>query len=275
MVRGARRHVPLPVSADDPMELEAYETIIVESHGPVGVLTLNRPEKGNSVTRRMCREAMEVLERMVEDTELAVLILSGSGDQIFCSGTDLNEIRQARDAGDETLTQEVVALHAKVAAFPKPLIAAVNGKAFGGGALFAINCDLRIVADSASFAFVGTKLGIVTGASRLPAIVGAPKAKELIFTGRPIGAAEALSMGLANQVVRFQSLREAALEMANSIAANSLVALCYAKEVIDLATMESAAVEREEAIARQLLGNRESDKRLRGRIDEVVRKKSP
>jgi enoyl-CoA hydratase len=118
----------------------------------------------------------------------------------------------------------------------KPTIAAVNGYAYGGGAVFAIHCDIRVCSEQAKFRFVGATYGLVVGASQLPRIVGPPAAKELIFTARVVDAEEAVKIGLANRVVPHGELPTAVSEMALAIAANSPTAVIASKEVIDVGT---------------------------------------
>jgi len=152
----------------------------------------------------------------------------------------------------------------------KPLIAAVNGYAYGGGAVFAINCDIRIASEHARFRFVGASYGLSVGASQLPRLVGGPIAKELIFTARTVDAEEALRIGLVNQVEPLARLEDAVLEMAGAIAQNSPEAIRASKEVIDIATANKDAARRELEHNLKLRGSEEHRERFRQAAERVL-----
>ncbi len=204
--------------------------------GRVGIITLNRPHRLNAINLHLLRAFMSHLEAARQDDKAAVVILTGAG-RAFCAGEDLKETAAGKDAAawmEETgRLQEVQRLIMKLG---KPLIAAVKGYALGGGCEFAMSCDIRIAADSAVFGFPETGVGLTVttaGTKLLTQIVGLGKAKELIFTGDFIDAAEARAIGLANKVVPDESLLEASLSMAEKIAERSPLALSLSRRAID------------------------------------------
>lgn len=246
-----------------------YQALIVESHGTVKLVRLNRPDKHNAVSRQMAEDLIACLDLLEEDDSVHVIVLTGAGEKAFCAGADMAEAAFLPD-GEERRDFAAQAA-ARLARVRKPLIAAVNGYAYGGGAVFAINCDVRICSDTARFRFVGASYGLVVGASRLPSIVGAPTAKDLIFTARTVDAEEAFRIGLANRVVPLGDLEEAALAMAGQIAEHSLPALIASKEVIDLASGWLEAAKRELEHNLTLRQGEDHRRRFRAAAERVVR----
>jgi enoyl-CoA hydratase len=163
---------------------------------------------------------------------------------------------------------------ARVAAFPKPAIAAVNGYAFGGGAVLACACDLRLASERASFRFPGASYGLVVGGSQLPRIVGAPKAKELIFTARVVDAQEAERIGLVNRLVPHDELDATAWELALQIAQQSPPAVRWSKAVIDAATTVERGVTLETEANRALRGSPDHVARFRDATKRVAKTES-
>jgi enoyl-CoA hydratase len=210
-----------------------YNAILLERDEHVATIRLNRPDKHNAINGKMSSELIECVDALEADDAVRVIILTGAGEKAFCSGADMAEaIGTAGDGQRDAAARAAIRLlRAK-----KPTIAAVNGYAYGGGAVFAIHCDIRICSEQAKFRFVGATYGLVVGASQLPRIVGAPVAKELIFTARVVEAEEALQIGLANRVVPHAELPAVVADMASTIAANSPAAVMASKEVIDIGT---------------------------------------
>ncbi len=212
------------------------DTVLYHREGQVGIITLNRPHRLNAINVHMLRAFMHQLETAREDVEAAVIVLTGAG-RAFCAGEDLKETAAGKDTAawmEETnRLQEIQRLVMKLG---KPLIAAVKGYALGGGCEFAMSCDIRIAAESAVFGFPETGVGLTVttaGTKLLTQIVGLGKAKELIFTGDFIDAAEARAVGLANQVVPDSRLMETSLAMAKKIAGRSPLALRLSRIAID------------------------------------------
>lgn len=221
-----------------------YEAIILEREGHVATIRLNRPDKHNAINSVMSREMIEALDAIEADDDVRVIVLTGAGDKAFCAGADMAEAVQVQTTGRDG--KDFAAQAAiRLARVKKPVIAAVNGHTYGGGAVFAIACDIRIASDTARFRFVGASYGLSVGASQLPRLVGAPMAKELIFTARTVDADEALRIGLVNHVIEPAELSHFVVEMANQIAQNSTAAVRASKEVIDIATSTKDAAKRE------------------------------
>ncbi len=246
-----------------------YEALIVEQTGGVATIRLNRPEKHNALSARLCHELIDALDRLEADDAVNVLVLTGAGEKAFCAGADMAEAAGGRgpNASDVGAPAQAVA---RVLRTRKPIIAAVNGYAYGGGAFLAINCDIRIASENARFRFVGASYGLVVGAFQLPRIVGAPLAKELIFTARTIDAREALRIGLVNHLVPLEELEPAVMEMAQAIAANSRAAVMASKEVIDIATSNQDALQREVESNRELRQSQEHRQRFRDAAARVT-----
>jgi enoyl-CoA hydratase len=221
-----------------------YEAIILEREGHVATIRLNRPDKHNAINSAMSRELIETLDAIEADDDIRVIVLTGAGDKAFCAGADMAEAVQVQTDGRDG--KDFAAQAAiRLARVKKPVIAAVNGHTYGGGAVFAIACDIRVASNNARFRFVGASYGLSVGASQLPRLVGAPMAKELIFTARTVDADEALRIGLVNHVIEPAELSHFVIEMANQIAQNSTAAVRASKEVIDVATSNKDAAKRE------------------------------
>ncbi len=234
------------------------DIVVREQRAGVAFLRMNRPEKRNAFNRELSLAVAHQMDELEADDSVRVVVLTGSG-KAFSAGADMTEALASVESGErrEVMAQAVV----RVAAFPKPTIAAVNGFAFGGGAVLAVSCDLRIASEQASFRFPGATYGLVVGGSQLPRIVGAAKAKELIFTARVVEAKEAREIGLVNQLVAHNALDDAAWELARQIADQSPQAVRWSKAVIDAAsTVEKGAQVELEA-----------NRALRGSPDHVAR----
>ncbi len=246
-----------------------YKTLLLDRRDSIAVVRLNRPEKHNAISRQMSEDVVACLDTLEGDDGVHVIVLTGAGEKAFCAGADMSEAAFLPD-GDERRDVAARAV-ARLAKVRKPVIAAVNGYAYGGGAVLAINCDIRICAESARFRFVGVSYGLVVGASRLPSIVGVPVAKELIFTTRTVDAQEALRIGLANHVVPDAELERITLEMAAQVAEHSPGALIASKEVIDIAAGTLGAAKRELEHNLELRNSDEHKQRFRAAAERVVR----
>ena len=173
------------------------------------VLTLNRPEVMNSFNFALLHSLKDQVEALKFNTNVRVVIITGAGQKAFCAGADLKE----RTTFDELQVKEFIFtirnLFTSIEYLNKPVIAAINGVALGGGTELALACDIRIAAMNASMGLTETRLAIIPGAGgtqRLPRLIGRGKAKELIFTGRRVDAREALQIGLVNQICDPESL---------------------------------------------------------------------
>ncbi|MGO9313205.1 MAG: enoyl-CoA hydratase-related protein [Syntrophobacteraceae bacterium] len=213
------------------------DTAILETRvGESIILTLNRPEVMNSFNFALLRELRDRVERLQWDPVVRVVIITGAGDKAFCSGADLKE---RASLGEDEVRQFIYTirnLFTFIESMSKPVIAAVNGIALGGGTELALACDIRIASENATMGLTETRLAIIPGAGgtqRLPRIIGRGKAKELIFTGRRVNAREALEIGLVNKVAQPGALMETCLEMASMICETGPVAITQAKYAIN------------------------------------------
>ena len=198
----------------------AYEFILTERSDGVAVITLNRPEKLNALSYPLVRELDDALTQYEADEEIKAVILTGAGDRAFSAGADIHEM--AGLSGEELATRQEVRGRATwhIATFGKPLIGAINGLAYGGAALLSSNLDLRIGCERTAFRFLAASYGRVNSTWSLPLLVGLPKAKELLYTGRIVTADEAERIGLLNQIVPAARLLDTAIEIAQMIAKN-------------------------------------------------------
>jgi 2-(1,2-epoxy-1,2-dihydrophenyl)acetyl-CoA isomerase len=212
-------------------EQDATAPVVVERDGAVATVRLNRPEAMNALDIPAKEALRDALQQVAADPGVRCVVLTGTGDRAFCVGQDLREHVGLLHGGDDALSRTVpehynpIAL--TLATMAKPVIAGVNGVAAGAGAAFAFAADLRIVASSAGFnlAFTGIALSADSGASWwLPRLVGPAKAKELLLMPRTVGAAEALALGLASEVVPDAELAGRVAEAAARLAAGPTVA---------------------------------------------------
>jgi enoyl-CoA hydratase len=213
-----------------------FETITLQK-GKVAVISFNRPEAMNALSTQMAREILAALEEMEEDDGVFAAVLTAEGDRAFCVGADLKERKTMSKEEMKKQRALFVRTFSAVAMFPKPLVAAVNGYALGGGCEFALGCDFIIAAENAVFGLPEVGLAIIPGGGGtqlLPRVIGRNRAKELIFTGRRIPAAEALRLGLVNHVVPREELMKKTMEIMEEIVQNGPVALRQAKRAINL-----------------------------------------
>ena len=219
-------------------ELEAGSKILARKSGPIGHLIFNNPEKRNAFSLDMSIAAAEVMERFLADNEVRVIVLSGAGDKAFVSGGDISKFEQSRatkeDVANYNRTGDRFRTLLKGSA--KPTIAMIRGYCLGGGMAIALNCDIRICTEDASFGIPAAKLGIGYAADRLGQLVdlvGPSAAKDIMFTGRRIPAGEALRLGIVNYVVAAAELEAFVESYATGIASNAPLSIVAAKRVID------------------------------------------
>ena len=213
-----------------------FAEIRYEPPGPdgVAVLSLHRPEKRNAIGLRMVEEIHAVLGILEKDPAAGALVVAGAGGRVFASGADIAELRE-RTAADaaRALNQ---GLFRRLEDLPIPTVAAVAGYALGGGCELALACDLRVAGESARFGQPETGLGILPGAGatqRLPRLVGLGRAKEIVFTGRILDAAEAERIGLVTRVVPDADLPAAARALAAAAASKGRAAQALAKAALN------------------------------------------
>jgi enoyl-CoA hydratase len=222
-----------------------FETLLIEPADHVLMVTINRPDSANAMNTALGRELLELFSGIIADPATArVVVLTGSGDRAFCAGADLKE-RQGMS--DEQWNAQHYVFERMIRAIvdcPVPVVAAVNGAAFGGGCELALGCDFVYASRSARFALTEVTLGIMPGAGgtqNLPRAVGSRRAKELIYSGRPFSAEEAYAWGLVNRLCEPAALVRETLAVAQTIAANAPIAVRQAKRAIDLGTQMSLA----------------------------------
>lgn len=213
----------------------AYETIILDKKDRIATITLNRPPV-NPLNRRMYEELGQVAEELNADPEIKVVIITGAGEKAFAAGLDVKEVegKSVTEIMDFWACSRDAS--ARVAGIEKPVIAAINGLALGGGLELALCCDLRITSEGARFGQPEVTLGIIPGgggSQRLPRLIGVARAKELLFTGEMFDAQTALNMGLVGKVVPPGKLMEEVTALATSIAAMPAVALKMIKHAVD------------------------------------------
>src|SRR4051794_3008140 len=198
----------------------AYEFIIAERLDAVALITLNRPEKLNALSFPLMTEVDHALTEYEADEAIKAVILTGAGDRAFSAGADIHEMAglSSEELAKRAEIRGKISWH--IASYAKPLIGAINGLAYGGAALLSSSLDLRIGCEKTQFRFLAATYGRVNSTWSLPALVGMPKAKELLYTGRAVGVEKAERIGLVNQVVPSVRLRESAIEMAQMIAKN-------------------------------------------------------
>ncbi|MCM3476897.1 MULTISPECIES: enoyl-CoA hydratase [Bacillaceae] len=202
----------------------------------VGVITLTRPEAANAMSIQLLTELSDTLKALHYNRDIRVVLIIGEGEKAFCAGADLKE----RKGMDEHQVKQTVAFIGstiqQVEDLPQPVIAVLNGVAFGGGLELALACDLRIAGKNAKIGLTETSLGIIPGAGgtqRLPRLIGMGRAKELIYTARRISAAEAYRLGIVEYVYEPEYLMEKAYELALEIAKNAPLSLIQAKTAIN------------------------------------------
>jgi len=196
-----------------------FKNILYEKKEGVAWVTLNRPEVLNALNRATWSELAQAMDQADEDKEVRVVVITGAG-RAFCAGDDINDLATIKDAFDaKAYFKEISQAIRKVEEFRKPIIAAVNGLAYGGGCEITMVCDMAIASENARFAQPEGKIGAwpPLAAVRLPSIIGKQKALEIMLTGEPIDAKEAERVGLVNKVVPPEQLKDAVIEMAKKI----------------------------------------------------------
>jgi enoyl-CoA hydratase/carnithine racemase len=204
--------------------------------GAVEVWTIQGEARRNSLTMALLRELAGRVEAAAKDRTLRAVVLTGAGDRAFCAGADLKE--RARMSAEEVhgFHRGVRDGFRAIEGAPQPFVAAVNGAALGGGLELALACDLRVIAEGAEVGLPEVGLGIIPGAGgtvRLPRLVGVGRAKDLILTGRRVGAAEALAMGLVSRVAPAGRAVDEAVALAAQVARNAPISLRQAKRAVD------------------------------------------
>ena len=206
----------------------------LEKQGHVGVMTISRPEALNALNSQVLNDLDAAIDLAEQDAEIYVVILTGEG-RSFVAGADIGEMVNFSAIDGKRFGVHGGNVFLKLENMSKPVIAAINGFALGGGCELAMSCDIRLASEKAKFGQPEVGLGITPGfggTQRLPRIVGVSKAMELILTAKVIGAAEAKSIGLVSEVYPPEELMDQAMAMANMICANAQIAVCESKRCI-------------------------------------------
>jgi enoyl-CoA hydratase len=213
-----------------------YENVTVEKQEGIAVVTINRPKVLNALNAATISELQTVFERLEDDEEVRVVILTGSGEKGFVAGADISELQKVDVFTGRELSERGLKLLFTIERLSKPVIAAVNGFALGGGCEISMACDVRIAADSAKLGQPEVNLGLIPGyggTQRLARLVGRGKAKQLIFTGDMVDAQEAKRIGLVDEVVPLDELMPYVKKLAAKIASKAPMAVSAAKRAIN------------------------------------------
>lgn len=209
--------------------------VVIEKKENVALLTINRPEGLNALNTSVLEALSDALDKLAADGDVRALVVTGAGDRAFVAGADIGEMSELSQEQAATFARVGHEAMNKLAAFPAPTIAAVNGFALGGGFELALSCDLMIASAKARFAFPETGLGITPGfggTQRLARLAGPMVACDLIFTGRRLNAEQAQALGIVTEVTEVETLIDRAFEIANAIAAKAPIAIRNAKSAI-------------------------------------------
>jgi enoyl-CoA hydratase/carnithine racemase len=233
------------------------DVILSESFGAITLLTLNRPNKLNALSYALIDQFMALLDRIEDDRSIGVIVLTGAGDRAFSAGADIGEfsesVKQGPDVAMKVFVRRGQALTARLEAFPKPIIAAINGIAYGGGCEIVEAVHLAIASERAMFAKPEINIGIPPtfgGTQRLPRLAGRKRALEYLLTGDPFSPERACEMGLVNRVVPHDELLPASFQLAHRILRHSpLVAARIISAVtrgLNVSIAEGLAIEGEQ-----------------------------
>lgn len=213
----------------------AEGVVLSTEEGGIFTLTLNREEAANALSLQLMNELSKELAALVYRDDIRVVVITGKGSRAFCAGADLKERKGMDDATVKRTVDKIRGIVEGIAKLPMPVIAAINGVAFGGGTEIALAADLRVMSDQAKMGLTETGLGIIPGAGgtqRLPRLIGIGRAKRLIYTARRIDAKEALGIGLVDEICEPEALLDVAYSLAGEIAKNGPIAVRAAKFAI-------------------------------------------
>jgi enoyl-CoA hydratase len=213
----------------------AYENLLVERDAAVLIVTINRPEKLNALNTKTVTELGHVMQEAKADAGVRVVVLTGAGEKAFVAGADINELAVQTPVSGREHARLGQGVFDRIESLGKPVIAAVNGFALGGGCELAMACTMRLAADTAKFGQPEINLGLIpgyAGSQRLPRLVGRGRALELLLTGAQISAEEAHRIGLVNKVIPAAQLMTDARALAQTLASKAPVAVRYILEAV-------------------------------------------
>lgn len=208
--------------------------VTLQTQFGVGTITLNRPEAANAMSISLLQTLSEILQMVSQRQDIYVVILTASGDKAFCAGADLKERKGMTEQEVKRAVRLIGATVNQVEQLPQPVIAAINGVAFGGGLELALACDIRVASEQAKMGLTETSLAIIPGAGgtqRLPRLIGIAKAKEYIYTARRLTAQQALQAGIVTHL--FSDVYQGAQQIAKEIAKQGPLALQQAKKAMN------------------------------------------
>jgi enoyl-CoA hydratase len=214
----------------------AYETLLYDAKDGIAIITLNRPQVLNALNRTLIGELEKALVTARDDASVKVLIITGAGDKAFAAGADIGELAELGPLTAIDTARRGQALTRLMEDLGKPILAAVNGFALGGGCELAMAATLRVASESAKFGQPEVNLGVIPGyggTQRLTRLIGKGRAMDLVLTGRTVGAAEALAIGLVNMVVPPSDLMDATRKLAGTLMQKGPIALRLAMQAID------------------------------------------
>jgi len=211
----------------------SYQNILSTRVDKVAVITLNRPEKLNAMSYELAADLDEELGSIESDDEVRCVVLTGAGPRAFSSGGDIHQMVKSTPEEMAARTDKRREMNWHLATFTKPIVGAINGIAYGAGAQLTTMLDIRIGCENTEIQFLAAKYGRANSTWSLPLVVGMAKAKELLFTGRPIGAEEAERIGLLNQVVPSEELLAVSIAMAKLISENDPRMVQGIKKLLD------------------------------------------
>ena len=213
-----------------------YKTLLYEKEDGIGIVTINRPASLNALNGEVYTELYELFQEIENDAEVRVVILTGSGEKAFVAGSDIVEMQPQSSTEINSFVEKARMASDRIYTLSKPVIAAINGYALGGGCELTMCCDLRIASEKARFGQPEINVGVIPGAGgtqRLTRLIGMTRAKELLYTGDTIDAKTALTMGLVNKVVPPDSLMTEAKELAKKLLTKSSRILSLAKAAVN------------------------------------------
>ena len=212
------------------------KNILVNIEEHIAVVTINRPEKLNALNAETLTELYQMFKKLKQDESVRVIILTGSGEKAFVAGADIEEIRRHDDISGRIFALRGQKIFRYIEKMDKPVIAAINGYALGGGCELAMSCHLRLASEKAQFGQPEINLGLIPGyggTQRLPRLIGRTRALYLLLTGEMIDAQTAHQIGLVNEVVAAEKLMERAREIATKLSEKPIIAVQYILQAVD------------------------------------------
>jgi enoyl-CoA hydratase/3-hydroxyacyl-CoA dehydrogenase len=255
-----------------------YTTIKLRKEQSTAWITLDRPDKLNSINATMLQELSEALGTTEKATNIRCVIITGEGKKAFSAGADITELQKLTQETAAEFSRKGQQIFTKIETLPKPVVAAINGYALGGGLELALACDFRLASDHAELGFPEMKLGIMPGwggTQRLPWTVGLAEAKRLIMHGDRVKVEEAYKMGLVDKVIPLGKLEAEAEALAQRLCEGSPAALKYAKRAINSATQSllESGLKKETEFFAQIFSKKETKEKIKSFFSQGNKKK--